>query len=162
VGVPNGWNMLIVHHVFRPDNSVQILEVGAAIPWHASALGKAVAAFREDPILGELMDGPLPRLTGRTIVDPRALRRALQEVRLHGVALEDQEAVIGEAEVAAPVFDRAGHPVGAIGVAGPVERVLPDGRARDDVVAAVKESARGLTRDLGGVRRFARGRAAGP
>jgi DNA-binding IclR family transcriptional regulator len=84
----------------------------------------------------------------------------LQEVRRRGVALEDQEAVLGEAEVAAPVFDRADHPVGAIGVAGPVERLLPDAVARADVVAAVKEAARGLSRDLGGVRRFARGHAA--
>jgi DNA-binding IclR family transcriptional regulator len=160
VGVPNGWNVLIVHHVFRPDNSVQILEVGAAIPWHASALGKAVAAFRDDETLNGLVNGPLHRLTGRTIVDPRVLRRALDEIRRRGAAIEDEEAVIGEAEVAAAVFDRAGHPVGAIGVAGPVERLLPQGRARDEVVAAVKEAARGLSRDLGGVRRFARGHAA--
>jgi DNA-binding IclR family transcriptional regulator len=159
VGVPNGWSVRIVHHVFRPDNSVQILEVGAAIPWHASALGKAVAAYRDDPALTELLNGPLPRLTGRTIVDPRLLRRALHEVRRRGVALEDQEAILGEAEVAAPVFDRADHPVGAIGVAGPVERLLPEAVARTDVVAAVKEAARGLSRDLGGGRRFARGHA---
>jgi len=158
VGVPNGWSMLIVHHVFRPDNSVQILEVGAAIPWHASALGKVVAAYRDEAALGELRGGPLGRLTGRTMVEPRVLRRALESIRREGVAIEDQEAVIGEAEVAAPVFDHEGHPVGAIGVAGPVERLLPDGRARLDVLGAVKESARGLSRDLGGVRRFARGR----
>jgi DNA-binding IclR family transcriptional regulator len=158
VGVPSGLNVLIVHHVFRPDDSVQILEVGAAIPWHASALGKAVAAFRDDEALAELMEPPLPRLTGRTIVEPRELRRALAVIRRRGVAVEDQEAVIGEAEVAAPVFDHAGHPVGAIGVAGPVERVLPEGRAEERVVAAVKETARGLSRDLGGVRRFARHR----
>ena len=157
VGVPNGWSMLIVHHVFRPDNSVQILEVGAAIPWHASALGKAVAAYRDEGALDELLQGPLGRLTGRTIVEPAALRRALDSIRRDGVAIEDQEAVIGEAEVAAPVFDHEGNPVGAIGVAGPVERLLPEGLARIDVVAAVKESARGLSRDVGGVRRFARG-----
>ena len=157
VGVPSGSNVLIVHHVFRPDDSVQILEVGAAIPWHASALGKAVAAHRDDDAQQQLLQGPLARLTGRTIVEPRALRRALDAIRRAGVAIEDQEAVIGEAEVAASVFDHAGHPVGAIGVAGPVERVLPEGRAREDVLAAVKESARGLSRDLGGVRRFARG-----
>ena len=44
VGVLHGPNVLIVHHVFRPDNSVQILEVGASIPWHACALGKAIVA----------------------------------------------------------------------------------------------------------------------
>jgi DNA-binding IclR family transcriptional regulator len=156
VGVPNGPNVLIVHHVFRPDNSVQILEVGAAIPWHASALGKAIAAFRDPPALDELLEGPLARLTGRTVVEPRVLRRALQAIRREGVSVEDQEAVIGEAEVAAAVFDHEAHPVGAIGVAGPVERLLPNGLARIDVVAAVKESARGMSRDLGGVRRFAR------
>jgi DNA-binding IclR family transcriptional regulator len=158
VGVPSGLNVLIVHHVFRPDNSVQILEVGAAIPWHASALGKAIGAYRDEAALGLLMEGPLPRLTGRTIVELRELRRALAAIRRQGVAVEDQEAVIGEAEVAAPVFDHAGHPVGAIGVAGPVERLLPEGTADPRVVAAVKETARGLSRDLGGVRRFARHR----
>ncbi|MGH2635845.1 MAG: IclR family transcriptional regulator [Actinomycetota bacterium] len=158
VGVPNGWNVLIVHHVFRPDNSVQILEVGAAIPWHASALGKAVAAYRDEAALRELLEGPLARLTGRTIVDARGLRRALDTIRRDGVAVEDQEAVLGEAEVAATILDHDGRPVGAIGVAGPVERLLPEGREREEVVAAVKESARGLSRDLGGVRRFARGR----
>ena len=45
VGVLHGATVLIVHHVFRPDNSVQILEVGASIPWHACALGKAIAAY---------------------------------------------------------------------------------------------------------------------
>jgi DNA-binding IclR family transcriptional regulator len=158
VGVPNGTNTLIVHHVFRPDNSLQILEVGAAIPWHACALGKAMAAFHDEAALGVLLDGPLPRLTGRTIVEPEGLRKVLDSIRRDGVAIEDQEAVIGEAEVASPVFEHTGHAVGAIGVVGPVERLLPEGRARQDVVAAVKEVARGLSRDLGGVRRFARGR----
>lgn len=155
VGVPNRWNILIVHHVFRPDNSVQILEVGAAIPWHASALGKATAAYRDEGGIGELLAGPLPRLTGRTIVEPDQLRTALESIRREGHALEDQEAVIGEAELAAPVIDHDGHAVGAIGVVGPVERLLPEGRVREDVLAAVKEVARGLSRDLGGVRRFA-------
>ncbi len=158
VGVPNGTDILIVHHVFRPDDSVQILEVGAAIPWHASALGKAVAAFRDEEALGALLGQPLARLTGRTIVEPREIRRSLAAVRRSGVAVEDQEAVIGEAEVAAAVLDHEGRPVGAIGVAGPVEHLLPDGRTRDDVVAAVKQTARGLSRDLGGVRRFAKSR----
>ena len=158
VGVPNGRDMLIVHHVFRPDDSVQILEVGAAIPWHASALGKAVAAFRDEAALRELLGEPLARLTGRTIVDPGELRAALESIRREGVAVEDEEAVIGEAEVASAVLDHDGHPVGAIGVAGPVEHLLPQGRARDDVLTAVKHAARGLSRDLGGVRRFARSR----
>jgi DNA-binding IclR family transcriptional regulator len=150
--------MLIVHHVFRPDNTLQILEVGATIPWHACALGKATAAFVDDAALAHLMDGPLPVLTGRTIVAPDDLRPALEEIRSAGFAVEDEEAVLGEGEIAAPVLDHQGHSVGAIGVVGPVERLVPDGPPRADLIAAVKEVARGLSRDLAGGSRFARRR----
>jgi DNA-binding IclR family transcriptional regulator len=158
VGVPNGATMLVVHHVFRPDNSVQILEVGAAIPWHACALGKASAAHADAAELDRLLAEPLPRLTGRTLVEEAELRDALEAVRRSGFAIEDQEAVLGEAEVAAAVLDHHGRAVGAIGVVGPVERLLPDGTAGGEIVAAVKDVARGLSRDVGGVRRYARAR----
>lgn len=156
VGVPMGRNVLIVHHVFRPDDSVQILEVGAAIPWHACALGKATAAFRDDGELERLLAEPLRRLTGRTLVEPAELEDALERIRRDGVAVEDQEAIIGEAEIAAPVFDHAGRPVGALGVVGPVERLLVGGSARPELADAVREVARGLSRDLAGGRVYAR------
>ena len=144
--------------VFRPDNSVQILEVGASIPWHACALGKAIAAYLEGDALQEKLAGPHARLTGRTITDPEALAGALANVVRDGVALEDQEAVVGEAEIAAAVFDHLGHPAGAIGVVGSLERLMPDGPA-PGLVAAVKETARGLSRDMGAGRLSARGNA---
>src|SRR6186713_422473 len=40
VGVMHGTSVVVVHHVFRPDTSLQILEVGALLPVHATALGK--------------------------------------------------------------------------------------------------------------------------
>jgi DNA-binding IclR family transcriptional regulator len=156
VGVVNGANVLIVHHVFRPDDSVQILEVGATIPWHASALGKAVAAFLDPRRRNALLGVELTPLTGRTTVDPARLREELERVVAAGVAAEDQEAIVGEAEIAAAVFDHRGAPAGAIGVVGPVERVAPDGPA-PALVAAVKETARGLSREMGAGRVGSRG-----
>jgi len=47
--------------------------------------------------------------------------------------------------------------VGAIGVAGPVERLLEQGPA-PDVVAAVRETARSLSREMGAGRVSARAR----
>jgi DNA-binding IclR family transcriptional regulator len=149
VGVLYGPSVLIVHHVFRPDNSVQILEVGAAIPWHACALGKAMVAYLEPDGRAELLAGPLPRLTGRTLTGPDVLATELDRVVREGVAVDDQEAIVGEAGVAAALFDNRGAVVGALGLAGPVEQLLPDGRPTGAVVAAVKEAARGLSRELG-------------
>ena len=159
VAVLNGSNVLIVHHVFRPDNSVQILEVGASIPWHACALGKAIVAYVEPSARAELLEGPLIPLTGRTLTDPAALSVALDEVVALGAATEDQEAVVGEAEVAAPVFGHHGRPSGAIGVAGSVDRLMAGDQPLAAILAAVRETARGLSRDMGAGRIAARGNA---
>ena len=157
VGVLHGSNVLIVHHVFRPDNSVQILEVGASIPWHACALGKAIAAYRPEAARRALLDAELAPLTGRTVTDPVALHATLATVAEEGSAIEDEEAIVGEAEIAAPVFDDTGHSVGAIGVVGPVERLVHDGRPASTLVAAVRETSRGLSRDMGAGRVRTRG-----
>ena len=71
----------------------------------------------------------LAPLTGRTVVDPERLHLALTTVVHDGLALEDQEAIVGEAEIAAAVFDHRGYPAGAVGVVGPVERLVPEGKA---------------------------------
>jgi DNA-binding IclR family transcriptional regulator len=148
VGVLVGPNVVIVHHVFRPDDSVQMLEVGAAIPWHVSALGKAIVANVDPATREALIHDALPTLTGWTVTDRERVVASLEQILRRGVAIEDQEAVVGEAEIAAPVLGRHGA-VGAIGVAGPAERLVPDGPV-PDVVVAVREVARRLSKDMGG------------
>ena len=151
VGVFHGDGMLVVHHVFRPDSSLQILEVGSLLPLHATALGKAVLAYLDDDVRADLIGDDPPRLTGRTLVAPSALEKDLGAVRERGYALEREEAVIGEAGVAAAIFDRREMAIGAIGVAGPRERLVARGRERT-VATAVIEAARGISRDLGASR----------
>jgi DNA-binding IclR family transcriptional regulator len=147
VGVLHGPSVVVVHHVFRPDATFQVLEVGAQLPVHASALGKAILAYAADEVLDDLLSEPPPKLTARTLT-PAALRTELDEVRERAVARERDEAVLGESSIAAPIFDHAGLAVGAIGVVGDTERILPRGPARG-VVAAVSEAARGVSRELG-------------
>ena len=43
-------SVVVVHHVFRPDAAFQVLEVGAQLPAHASALGKAMLAYAPDAV----------------------------------------------------------------------------------------------------------------
>jgi DNA-binding IclR family transcriptional regulator len=151
VGVPHGNGVLVVHHVFRPDTSLQILEVGAVLPMHATALGKAVLAYLAEPERKDVIDAGLPKLTGRTISSVQSLGRELDGVRERGYAVEREEAVLGEVGVAAAIFGRNAEVVGGIGVAGPSERL--NGRARESKVAtAVGEAARSISRDLGAQR----------
>jgi len=151
VGVLSGHDVVVVHHALRPDDLVQILEVGAAVPWHACALGHAIAANLAEERRKELLTGPVPRLTGRTLTDPEVLRLALGRVRDKGYAVEDQEATLGDAGIAAPVFDWSSRVVGALGVVGPAERLLAPRQERQ-LADAVRSTARALSRDLGAPR----------
>jgi DNA-binding IclR family transcriptional regulator len=148
VGVLSGQNIVVVHHAFRPDDLVQILEVGAAVPWHACALGHAVVAYLDDERRKTLLAAPMARLTGRTLTEPEPLLAALAEVQARGYAIEDQEATVGDAGLAAPVFDWSGRAVGALGIVGPSERLLAGDR-QSRLAEAVRSTARALSRDLG-------------
>ena len=77
----SGGRVIVLHHVFRPDNTVQILEVGAAIPWHACALGHAIVAFLPAGQRAQALGAALSPLTGRTKTTRAALTRALAQVR---------------------------------------------------------------------------------
>jgi DNA-binding IclR family transcriptional regulator len=152
VGTLHNDGVLVIHHVFRPDTTLQILEVGAHLPLHATALGKAILAY-DGALAAELLErAPLPRLTHTTATTAAAVQRALDGVRQHGYAAEFEEAVLGEASLAAPIFDRRGEVAGAIGIAGAVERIFQARKLRPDLAAHVRDAARAVTRDLGGGR----------
>jgi DNA-binding IclR family transcriptional regulator len=127
---------------------VQILEVGAAIPWHACALGHSIVAYLPAQEAARVMAQERSALTGRTKTTRAALGQALAQVRRRGYAVENEEATVGDAGLAAPIIGREGVVAGAIGVVGPTERIL-DHVAQAELARAVLESARSVSRDLG-------------
>lgn len=150
VGVMHGSSVVVVHHVFRPDTTFGVLEVGLQLPLHASSLGKAILAFSPNQVIDDLLSEPLPRLTKQTL-DETALRGEMAAIRDQSVATERDEAVLGESSAAAPIFDHVGSAVGAIGVVDATERIFPRGLAKG-LSAAVSEAARAVSRELGAPR----------
>lgn len=138
--------VVIIHHEPRPDGSRQMPEVGIVIPAHASALGKAILAHLPDQAKSLLSRDSLRGMTGETVTDPETLRRQLDEVALNGLATEQDEAVLGECGIAAPIFDASGQPAGAIGVVVPAL----EWPCAETVHLAVREAARNISRELGG------------
>ena len=150
IGTLHEGRVLIVHHVFRPDDSLQVLDVGTLLPAHATALGKALLA--DSPyIASALASAGLERFTPATVDDPDALRAQLEEARERGWAAEVEELIEGEASVAAAIKDRRGVLVGAIGISGPVERLLTGGEPSAELISYVREAARAVSRDLGAI-----------
>jgi DNA-binding IclR family transcriptional regulator len=137
-------DVIIVHHEPRPDGSRQMPEVGFVIPAHASALGKALLAFRPDDA-SRVLRTELRSMTGETITEPSTLTDHLGEVNRTGVATEHDEAVLGESSVAAPVFDATGLAVGALAVVQQSSDWPAPAGLHDDV----REAARNVSRELG-------------
>ena len=148
VAILSGSRVIVLHHVFRPDNTVQILEVGAAIPWHACALGHAIVAQLPESERTRALAGHLTPLTGQTKTTRVALGQVLAQVRKQGYAVEDQEATVGDAGIAAPILGRDGMVAGAIGVVGAADRLLVPA-TRPELARTVQEAARAISRDLG-------------
>lgn len=148
LGVLHQRGVLIVHHVFRPDDTRQVLEVGSMQPLHSTALGKVLLAY--DPVArGELGEGPLEGYTARTLTDPADVDAECALIRERGWADSIEETWEGVASVGALIRDRRRNPVGAVCVTGPVETVTEDGSVRPGLVASVRSAARAISRDLG-------------
>ncbi|MDF3299257.1 IclR family transcriptional regulator [Streptomyces tropicalis] len=152
LGTPLEGRVLVVHHVFRPDDTLQTLDVGALLPLHASSLGKVLLAFGAAPLEPVLQEG-LEAYTRHTLTRPEDLRRALAEIRDLGWGAEVQEMSMGDAGVAAPIRGHGGLVVGAVGISGAVERVCDtQGRPLSSLIALLREAARAISRDLGAAR----------
>jgi DNA-binding IclR family transcriptional regulator len=150
IGTLHEGQVLVVHHVFRPDDSRQALEVGGLVPAHATAMGKVLLAAHRY-VAHEVAAAGLARFTPRTITAPDELDAELAAVLQRGWAADTEELVVGEVSLAAPIDDRRGVTVGAIGISGPVERLMDDGSPRSDLVSYVREAARAVSRDLGAI-----------
>ena len=140
--------VLVVHHVFRPDDTMQTLGIGGMLPLHATALGKVLLAY-DAGLLATIRRAELTSLTRRTIVRPGALERVLTEVRAAGWASEAEEYIPGEAGIAAPIRMPGGLVVGAIGISGAVDRICQTAnRPKQALVDHVCHAAEAVSRSL--------------
>lgn len=131
-------------HLFRC-----MVDPGMRQPLHASASGKALVAYlprnEAESLLAQLR---LERLTPNTIATKARLKAELKKVHNVGYALDRSEHVAGAMCVAAPIFDRQGHPVAALTVTAPAGR-MPESRL-DELGRTVRCHADAISARLGG------------
>lgn len=144
--------VLVVHHVFRPDDSLQTLDVGNLLPLHATALGKVILAYAPPDVAAKVLRGELSTYTRRTLSRPQ-LAKSLDETRETGWAAEVEEMILGKAAIAAAIRGHGGLVLGAIGISGAVEHICDSaGHPNRSLVTYVCDAARAISRDLGAPR----------
>jgi DNA-binding IclR family transcriptional regulator len=122
------------------------LSVGSRVPLHCTAMGKLFLAHMTARARERLYEAaPLQRYTERTITDPVAMERAAETIRADGVAINDQEYMVGMVGMAVGVPDptRKDRFIAALAVNAPEVR-LPAADIRKHL-PAMREAAKRLS-----------------
>ena len=136
---------LDVVYVEKPvgRHPVTAFSANAALPAHATAMGKALLAFSSPRTVDLVVAQGLPQYTQYTLHTPDRLRRALAVTRLTRLAVSRRELDPGSSAVAAPVFGAGGQVVAAL------ELTVRDLRSDLQVMQpALMVAARSLSREL--------------
>jgi len=122
--------------------------LGATLPLHCTAAGKAHLAFESDDELRSGLADRFEVFTPATITDRGALMEQLKKIAAAGYAVDDGEHVAAVRSVAAPIRDYTRQLVGCLAVSGPAYRI-PDERVEKSVVPLVVDAGRELSSRLG-------------
>jgi IclR family transcriptional regulator, acetate operon repressor len=138
--------VLLVDEVFADERPVPRM-VGALMPLHATALGKALLAAeppaRRKALLGS---GPLKPYTRHTIIRTDRLLEQIAIAAQTGIAYSREEWRLGFAGVASPIVsnDRASGAVALVGI----KRAADVTRYADSVLRAAKGAAAALNNPI--------------
>jgi DNA-binding IclR family transcriptional regulator len=146
LAVLHGRDVLYVIEERAPGRPPLVTDVGVRLPSHLTASGRAILAALPAAQVRALY----PNRTvfadrhGAGPASPSALRALLSQTRRRGYAAEKGEVTPGFSSVAAVVLDHNSHPAAGVSVTCEGKADIPD------IVTAVRETARMVTKRLGG------------
>jgi len=119
----SGGSIMYLHNLESGQAIGTRAHIGDLKPAFCTAEGRVLLAFAPPAVVADALAGELTARTARTLTDRAALLAALDEVRLAGYAIDDEESEVGMRCLAAPVRDISGKVVAAVGLAGPTQRL---------------------------------------
>jgi IclR family pca regulon transcriptional regulator len=102
------------------------LGLGSRLPAHCTSMGRVLLAELATDELHTVLPARLVPRTDRTITARRDLEAVLDQVRLQGWALVDEELELGVRSIAAPLRDSAGRAIAAMNVSTHAGRTTVD------------------------------------
>lgn len=125
LAVPTDGGALVVERLTGARRATDVTEIGAVLPWHATAVGKILLGFGPQEVLEGVAGRRLRGFTASTITDGRRLRAERATVLRERIAYSRGELTPGTASAAAPVFDADGRLAAAVGVLTSSVAALP-------------------------------------
>lgn len=148
MAIIDGVEAVYVAHEDATSHTVGVRRLlGVRRPLYATSLGKAHLAALEPAEADAIIDSlEFTAWTSTTLTTAEQLRADLVLSRDRGYAIDDGEHEAGVMCAGVAVRDHTGHPVCALSIAGPVERVRPQ---LDLLAERVGATARSISQRLG-------------
>ncbi|MGH9937995.1 MAG: IclR family transcriptional regulator, partial [Blastocatellia bacterium] len=122
--------------------------LGAEVHFHATAAGKAMAAFLPPARRAALLkEAKLAQLTAKTLTKRTDVEQDWEEVRRRGFAANNEETIVGAVFLAAPVFDARQNVCASLSVGIPKARYSAE--LGKKIAEHLKDAARRLSETLG-------------
>jgi IclR family transcriptional regulator, KDG regulon repressor len=141
LAVPGQGKVLYIDQVESPATLRVNAQVGTMNPLHCTALGKILLAFG-----GVELPADLESFTPNTITDIDRLQKNLEQIRLQGYAVDDEEFDPGVRCIAVPVKDFRGKVIASMGISGPASRMTRE--SLPELAAIVLEVGTALSKRM--------------
>lgn len=114
-----GSELMIINKISAGPFVYMTSRVGGTLQAHATAAGKCILAYLDEPRLQEYLENAkLDKLTDNTITDKNRLIEVLRLIRERGYSVDDEESHEGLYCIAVPVFDATKKPIAAMSISG--------------------------------------------
>ena len=143
LAVREGTELVFVERIAGSRAVPVLTRVGGRFALTATGVGLVLLAHAPQEVQRTVLAAPIPRFTGHTVTDPRALGRILADVRANGFAVSDRQVTDDAVSVAAPIQGPSGTVIAAVSLvvrhgSVPVHALSP----------LVRSSARAISRAL--------------
>lgn len=113
-----GSELMIINKISAGPFVYMTSRVGGTLQAHATAAGKCILAYLDEPRLQEYLENAkLDKLTDNTITDKNRLIEVLRLIRERGYSVDDEERTRAYC-IAVPVFDVTKKPIAAMSISG--------------------------------------------
>lgn len=124
LAVPYLFEALIIDSIQGTHSIRATAYAGTRCSYHSTAIGKVILVHFSKPVREAIYEArPLVAHTPHTITVMEKLERQLDQIRMRGFALDNEETELGAACVAASITDGLGQVSAAISISGPVNRL---------------------------------------
>ena len=131
LGVLDGYNVVYIERLETFKHMRLYTQIGYRVPAYCSSLGKCLLSSLSEKELDAIMkDYKFERYTENTICDIKELKKQLRNIRIQKWAMDNQEQMLGQRCIAAPIYDYKGEVIAAVSGSGNLEQ-LPDEKTKD-------------------------------